>query len=210
MNFGQIQDEVDIILADKSLVDSIPGYINDIYAEACFRVKLPSLKNVATVDTVVGVNWVTLTSLTGEFSGKLLRFGDPSTVSLYHSLEDLYDRYFDDWDEEGSVTGVALEGNIIWYQAIPAAAETHTVIYMSRPTALVKRPDIPTHIPEPLHRKILIHGAAMIGWDKIEDGMEGEKVNTASNRIEFEKGITQLREWVGGNKQHRMLNYWSV
>jgi hypothetical protein len=210
MNYGQIQDEVSIILQDESLIASIPGYINQAYREALFRARHPSLKSITSVQTVLQQNWLTLGVVTGGFDGKLLRFGDPTKIKQYPSLEALYDDYSSNWDDEGPVQSVALEGNIIWYQKIPDPEETHIVMYIKNPDPLTRRSDTPDLIPEALHRDILVHGAVMHGFILIEDGMEGEKINSMVHAGFFEKGVQRMMEWIGSNKQHKVINFWSV
>jgi len=218
MNLTQIRTELSNIIQDSSFgIETLNGYINQSILYAGANVDLPHLKGIGTAKTVVNQAYVSLTGLTGGFSGKLRRVknsdGDP--ITIYANLELLMDDY-PTMAEEGDVEAVALEGSTLWYQKIPTAAETLTFLYYRNPTTLSKKDDIPSDFPDHLHRHLFVHGAAWIAYDQIEDDEEDKKVNTKSQFwLSFDEdnkhsGITKLREWIGKTRRHNISSSWRV
>lgn len=211
MNFGQLQTEVQLLLQDWSddIVSRIPGAVNEALAYAAGEVDIPSLKLVTSVDTVVDQAWATMPVTS---AGKLLyvSYGSNTEVDIMPSLTDLL---VDSpgLDEAGEVESVALEGNVLWYRKIPETATTLLILIYRKPTTLSGSTDTPDIIPDHLHRHILIHGAARILYEDIEDGLdENEKVNTLHHTSMTETGIQKLREWIGKNRPAKTRNPYNV
>jgi len=212
MNLGQLKSELRMLVDDSSFENELTMYLNEAYVYATNEVTIPSLKRMTTVETVPGVNWVSLSSISG-FSGKLLRLAGPQPIVVFESLEALFDEYADDGvlaNEEGSVEAVALEGSVLWYQKIPAAAETLTVIYSSDPALLEDDADQPIALPLVAQRNLLVYGAAAIIFDAIEDGIEGQKINTGMCFARRNEGINTLRLWVGNRRKNVTRSVWRV
>lgn len=217
MELADIRTEVENIVQDEGYVGAVvDGFINKALAMAVEEADLRSMKVMDTVDTDdEGAAFVSLVTLAGGFSGKLQRVmnssGEP--VKIYSDLETLVERY-PGIAEVGSVEAVALEGSVLWYQKIPAEAETLTLIYYRNASALVDEDDEPEDIPEHLQRKLLVHGAAYMIFDEVEDDVDGKKTNTqAQFWLSFSKdnkhsGIVGLQEYVARRRQHKMKNYW--
>ncbi len=156
-----------------------------------------------------------LTGLTGGFSGKLRRVknSDGTNMTISSSLELLMDLY-PTMDEAGDVEAVALEGSTLWYQDIPAAVETLTVLYYRDPAVPSTDGDSPSDFPTHLHRQLFVHGTAWIIFDQIEDDVEAAKVNANSQFwMSFDEknrhsGITKLREWIGKTRRHNISSSW--
>ena len=216
MNRLEIRTEIENIVQDDSFnSDTLNDYINQSIIYAGAQVDIPELKGINTVDTVLGQAYASLSGLTGGFSGKLRRVkdSDGNAICIYSDLALLMDAY-PTMDEEGEVEAVALEGSTLWYQDIPAAAETLTCLYYRNPTTLSLDNEIPSDFPTHLHRQLFVHGSAWMIFDQIEDGIEGEKVNTKgqfwhsfdeSNR---HSGIVKLREWISKTRRHSISSSW--
>jgi len=211
MNFGQLQTEVQLLLQDWSddIVSRIPGAINEALAFAAGEVDIPSLKFVTSVDTVVDQAWA---SMPVTSAGKLLyvSYGGNTEVDIMPSLTDLL---VDSpgLDETGDVEQVALEGNVLWYRKIPETATTLLTLFYKKPTELSASGDTPDILPDHLHRHLLIHGAARILYEDIEDGLDdNEKVNTIHHTTMTEIGIQKLREWIGKNRPAMTRNPYHV
>lgn len=217
MNRGEIRTELENLIQDGSFDETILNtYINSALLRTCAYVFLPSLKRVDTVDTNLGVAYAVLTGLNGGFSGVLRRVVDSSgnLMTIYKDLDMLMDGY-STLAEVGNVETVALEGSTLWYQKIPETAETLTILYYKNPASLDRDSDEPSDIPEHLQRALLVNGAAKLVYDVIEDGIEGEKVNTKAqfylsfSEANKESGITKLREWLAKIKVHHISSFWS-
>jgi len=216
MKLEAIRNEVENIVDDASFdADTIDGYINDTLALVAGQINLPSLKRIGTVDTVVSQAYTSLNGVSRSFSGVLRRVkkADGSEPTVYPDLERLMDDYYD-MDAEGAVEAVTLEGSVLWYQKVPSIPETLTILYYENPSPLFKDEDEPSDFPAYLHRKLFVHGTAFIIFDKIEDGVEGEKINAKSHYFHSldsrnrDSGINKLREWLARTTPHHISSVW--
>ena len=211
MNLEEIRDEVKIIIQDPDYEDDdIDKYINQALSYAASLVNLPDLKAIELVDTVVSQNYVNLSTITGGFSGVLRRVVKEG-VKIYPTLELMAIDYVDSWDDEGEVEAVCLEGNILWYQKIPTSAESLILVLYKNPSVLEDDEDIPSDIPSSLHKLLLVNGASYFIYNDIEDGIEGEKINTSVqfgfsfNENNKHSGIMKLKEHFGRRRIHHIM-----
>jgi hypothetical protein len=212
VNLGQIRAEVYAVCQEAGYsTDEVDSYINEALKDVCSRWAIPDLKLVDVVSTVEAVAYVSLLGLTGGFSGRLVqvRNTDGNKLRVYPNLELLMDDY-PTMAEAGDVEAVALEGSLLWYQYVPATAEVLTVVYYRNPSALSSDEDEPTVIPEHLQRGCLVAGAAWIMFDKLEDGLEGEKVNTTAQFAQYNRGIVAFGSYLGMRKTHYISSRWDV
>lgn len=216
MNLGEILLEVKNLIQDDSFNSGyLLSCINNTIKRVADEVNLPSLKGINTVDTVVGQNYASLTGISNGFSGRLGGFAT-SDITIYQTLEELIATYSPDIDQVGAVEGVALEGTILWYQKIPTVAQTLTFIYYQNPTVLSTASSTPpVDIHESLHRSLFVNGTAFYLYDLIEDGIEGEKVNTKSHYWQAfdldnkNSGLVKLKESLARKKYHRISSIWN-
>ena len=204
MNLSEIVDEVKLIVNDSSYDDSIIGYINQAIVQASGEVNLPDLKRVGVATTVNDLMYTSLAGLPNGFNGRLSKLLDQSIVR-YASLEVMLtaiQAQQRELTENGAVEMVALEGKTLWYFPIPKPIQNITCVLFSDPPALVGPEDEPVFLPSTCHRNICIYGAAMMHYTKIEDGIEGDKVNTLHYATLYATGIQQLREWIGRHRVH--------
>ncbi len=212
MNLEEIRDEVILIIQDPDYdEDEIDKYINQALLYTADLVNLPDLKSVESVDTVLSQNYVNLSSITGGFSGVLRRVVKEG-VKIYPTLEQLASDYVGNWDEAGEVEATCLEGNILWYQKVPAVAESLMLILYKSPAVLEDNTDIPSNIPTALHKPLLVNGASHLIFNEIEDGIEGEKINTTVQfRFSFNEnnkhsGIIKLKEHFAKRRVHHIMS----
>lgn len=97
----------------------------------------------------------------------------------------------------GSVRTVARQGARLLYRDIPSTTETLTVHFYEAPTAMIADGSEPDCIPVQLHRPLLVGYACAQIFNGIEDGIEGQKVNTAFWNNEFQQGLVDLEIVVG-------------
>jgi len=213
MNYGEIITEVEVLLQDSSpeIVSRIPGAVNEALRFAADEVDLPSLKSLVSIDTVVDQAWA---SLPDSSADKILKVSSStsngSPIEILSSLEELLE-YSPSLDYTGDVEVVALDRGILYYQGIPASATTLLVLLFTYPAELSAETDVPDHIPLSLHRKILVHGAASIVYEFIEDGSESaDRPNTNWHAVQREDGIVRLRQWRAKNRQGKARHYFDV
>jgi hypothetical protein len=211
VDLGTIRNELEgVIPAAGYAQETLDQYINEAYQDVAAKVTIPDLKGIGSIATTVSVGYVTMTVLTGGFSGTLKRVRSSvyDEIAIYPRLELLFDDYTD-MSEVGDVEAVCLEGSILWYVKIPAAAQTLTVLYYSKPPTLSSDGDIPSLIPDHLHRKLLVHGAAWKMWDDTESGVDGEKVNTNNQLSLYNSGIADFGVYLGKNRRHYVSSMWT-
>ncbi len=172
---------------------------------------MPDLKSIEALDTIEDQNYVNLSTITGGFSGVLRRVVKEG-IAIYPTLELMASDYVGNWDAAGEVEAVCLEGNILWYQKIPAAAESLMLILYENPDELEDDDDEPSTLPEYLHKLLLVNGAAHFIYNEIEDGIEGEKVNTvvqfgfSFNENNRHSGIMKLRSHFAKRRVHHIMS----
>ncbi len=101
---------------------------------------------------------------------------------------------------------------MLWYQKIPAEAESLMLILYKNPAELEEDDDTPSDLPSSLHKLLLVNGASHLIYNEIEDGVEGEKINTAVqfgfsfNENNKHSGIVKLRAHFGRRRVHHIMS----
>jgi hypothetical protein len=117
-------------------------------------------------------------------------------ISRYGSLAQLY-RLFSQLDQFGRVIGVTVSQRRLYYQRVPETAETLRIRYYRYPDRLRDRYDKPTCLPEHLTEDLLVSYACREAYEEIEDGLEGQKVNTAYYDKKYKEAEGDLRLFLG-------------
>lgn len=214
----EIRTEIKNLIQDDSFTETtLNGYIDQAILYVAAQVDIPSLRGINIIQTVLGQAYVSLSSLAGGFSGKLRRVknAEGENITIFPNLALLMDEY-STMDEVGAVEAVTLEGSNLWYQNLPQEAETLTCLYYRNPTLLSADDESPDDFPVHLHRRLFVHGCAWMIYDQIEDGIEGEKVNTKGQFwLSFDErnshsGIVKLREWISKTSRRSISSSWRV
>lgn len=220
MKISEMRSELADIIQDPSF--SSDDLNSALYQAALYIagvVLLPDFKRVGSISTVAGQPWVSLSGLTGGFGGRISRF-HKAGIKIYSCLEDLSENYSSEEDNEeltaaGEVEAVAQEGNLLWYQFVPETAESLILTYYRNPPAFSGDTYEPDYIPEHLHYKIFINGAAYLIYSKIEDDLDDVKINRTVNYNESfnedkrDSGILKLREWIVRTRIPHFTSRWS-
>ena len=207
MNLGQLKDEVIIVLGDTSFNSKLTDWINGAVEQIIDDANVPGFKEILSVDTVLATAYATLGA---TCSGRILYVGTATAelvggvVTLEHMM-----KMYPGMAEVGDVEYVAVEGNTLYYQGIPSAVTPLTLLHRRKPVYMVGDDDEPEGIPPHLHLNVIVPRAAMFGFDRIEDGMEGEKVNTISQSIRYKQGLHDVMCWVAKRVPHRSTSIWS-
>lgn len=214
MNLSELREEVKLIVQDSSFTDAmVDGYLNLALQDACAQCLLPSLKRISTVTTSTTEAYVNISTLTGGFSGRLVKVlnGNGESIEIVPSLELLLEEY-GTMTEAGDIERCCLEGSVLWYAKIPDAEETLTVLYFRDPEELTDDADVPGDVPVFCHRPVLVYGAAALIYDLIEGGDidDTQRVNTRAYESMAIDGRRKLVEWMGRNKKHFISSIWSV
>jgi hypothetical protein len=215
VTFADLKDEVAIITQDSSV--NLVAQVETALNEALYNVAeemissggIPDLKRIGTFTTVVDQAWTTLPT---GFNGKLLFAGNDSNCLAIADggVEELMEEN-PLLDTSGPVHTVALEGSVLYYQGIPTSATSHPILYQVYPTLWALESDVvPDYIPVELQRSLFVHYAAAEMFNKIEDGIDGEKVNTAAQLGLHEKALTKMRHHLGRRKASNKRSAWLI
>ena len=165
---------------------------------------LPDLYKYGTVTTLTTAAYVSLPSDYQRNAFKILdssgnkiappRGGDYYAFNLF--LKQVYDLTL---SAVGAITKVAIKGRKLYYQGIPATAETLGIHYYRKPTDMALGDDCPDGIPtEDLQYRLLVHGVcADIFGVAIEDGQDNTAIGTKYHKGEFYNAMQELCEIVG-------------
>ena len=150
---------------------------------------LPDLYTSTDIDTVAGVATCNLPS---DFNRDVIQVVNSNGDKI--PIEVSFRKFLSDYpgQESGSVFKAAVIGSKLAYRDVPATAEALTVHYYKMPTALVGYSDTPSCLPALLHRPLLVGYACKEIFGQIEDGIEGQKINTGYWTQEFQQGLLDL------------------
>jgi hypothetical protein len=214
MKLEDMRKEVANLVDDESYSpEEVVAYINEAIQYASGLVKLPSLKRVGSVSLTADGYSVSLNNLTDELIGKLTWavLSTGKELNILSGVEEMLMAY-PSLDKPGVPKDIALEHKTLWYH--PMGDYSASIIYYTRAALLAKTNETPSDFPEFLHRKLFVHGAAWMIYDQIEDGIEGEKLNTKSHFYHSfhednkNSGIIKLREWIAMNRVHHISSTW--
>lgn len=210
VTLSDLHDEVDILVRDTSdeIANLIDIKINEAFAMVHDLVVIPDLKRIDIFTTVPDQAWTTMPT---GFNGKLLFVGNDSTsLAIADAGVEQLMEVTPLLDESGPVHTVALEGNTLYYQGIPDSATTYPILYVVKPTPLVKdRDEVPSYIPEHLQRGLFVHLAASLLFNIIEDGIEGEKVNTSAQRYLHNGYMEQFNAHLASRRTASARSVWA-
>jgi len=190
-----LSDEVMNAVQDASVTyDRILELFNDCMFELAGEFLLPDLEAWADLNTSATASYI---QLPADYM-RNLRHCHSTTynreIKVYGSLTQLY-RKFSNLDQTGNIVGVAPKGRNLYYQRL--SAETLRINYYKYPEKLQTREDKPVEIPWHLAKPLLKHYALKELYSEIEDGIEGQQVNTERHSKEYEKYKEKLWMFIG-------------
>jgi hypothetical protein len=192
-----LADDVLRILQDPSYsYDDVLSLFNDCLMDLAGEFLLPDLDTWEDIETDPNTDHVRLPV---NFM-KNLRYAHSTTynrkIKRYGGLSQLY-RLFSTLDQTGRVLGVCAQGRDLYYQRVPSSAETIRINYYRFPDRLNTRFDKPTCLPMHLVKPLLVNYALKELYNEIEDGIEGQKINTVKHETEYDKHRVKLLMFVG-------------
>ncbi|MBA3015337.1 MAG: hypothetical protein KKD63_11085 [Proteobacteria bacterium] len=173
-----IEEVQDVIQDDAYDEDMILALINKAMDVISAKVLLPGLETTSTVSTTADENTV---ALPVDYHRELFKVHNDSIerdVIVFSTTASLYRMCLGAVKSEaGNVKAVAMLGNNLRIHFVPTTAQDLTLWYYRKPASLVADTDEPDGLPLQFH-DMLTNYAAWKLFDKIEDGIEGKKVNT--------------------------------
>ena len=113
----------------------------------------------------------------------------------------LMNRWLSVLDQTGCVQCVAVKGRDLYYQRTPSSAETISINYWAYPERMETRYAKPTCLPVHLVEPLLYNFACKQLYSEIEDGIDGQKVNTNYYDGEYLKAVADLAAFIGPEKK---------
>jgi len=195
---AEINAEVARRVQDSAFIlDDTVRYINKGLKEIAGTLLLPKLLTTeTTVDTVVDTAYADLPDNFMQNLHYCYSNNYNRKIRIYDSLELLYSS-FTTLDLGGRVVGVARRGERLYYQRIPASAETLRIHYYKYPTEITASTGEPDCLPEFLVRPLLVNYVCKEIFELIEDGMEGPTPNTDRYEKKFGIAMAQLNAHIG-------------
>lgn len=197
MTLQQLIARVQDLVQDNSVVTepNVIGWLNDAMAEATTQVDIMELSASAEIPTVLAQAWTALPSNYQRDMSRIMSKTQAREVKVKESLNLLLD-WYPLLDKVGAVVMATVDQGKLWYQGIPEAIEDLVLYYRRKPATLTGYGDVPEGIPAHLHLDVLVYHAASIAWDMVEQGIDGQKVNTIAYMQRYQLGMRKLRQAV--------------
>lgn len=199
----EIEEKVDDSTYDSS--DTVKSLINDAVRDIAAGVLVPGenrftdpLPDLYTVESSFSLtNSSRSASLPNDFQRDLVKAYEDDGLGDIPILIS-WRRFLDKWPalETGSyVEGVVVRGSSLYYH--PAVTTTLEIGYYANPSTLSSDTDDPSCVPAHLQRGLIINHVCRELYSRIEDGMEGRKVNTEYYDQMFQEAVLMLDLWIG-------------
>jgi len=156
---------------------------------------LPDLFEMSTVMTDLNFPYV---GLPANYHRQLHQVFDEDEreIDLYGSFI-AFSSDFPLFNKKGrQVQAACVKGPYLYYQPLPYKEVELTLHYYRRPVLLEDDDDIPDGIPEHLHDRLIVNRAAQRIFERIENGIDGDKVNTTYYRELFYAALRDLDAFV--------------
>lgn len=194
-----IEDVADIVqdTSQTSDDDKIIRLFNDAMYKLANNIFIPDLRTVGQISTIITPVNTNVVALPTNFHKNLTtcyNVTKKTHVQVYNSRF-LIDRRLRDLNKAGSVIAVSKDGSNLYYQKIPTTVEVLQISYYKKPED-VSITD-PTYLPDNIFSNLLINYACWRLYSKIEDGIEGEKVNTIYHKSEFNEAYAEAKMFFG-------------
>ena len=210
MNAEQLITEVADIVQDSSYDnETILAYLNRGQVAVAGALLLPGLADgYGTVTSVVDGYGV---ALPADFHRELFHAqvgGRP--VKVYRNMGMMLHELEKITAQAGQLVAVCPNARRLMYQQVPVSATNVELFYYRLPAAMTDEDD--TSRPDGLSMQAgvavehydfaLVHYAAALIYDRIEDGIEGQKVNTLSHRQQYALRLEEMRLHVREGRPH--------
>jgi hypothetical protein len=199
MNIKALLERTSLVIQDGSFTHAIVlPFINEGLRVVAGEVPLQALEKEDIITTVADEGE---TSLPSDYQNHL-RYAYSNTgrrrLRIYSNLVRL--REMTPTNTGGFIARCAVSGTrTLHYTPVPSTEEELSIIYhsMPEPYESLTSEDEEDIIPAHIGPRILLAYACKEIWNLIEDGTEGQQVNTAKWENKYEMALEDLRTFVG-------------
>ena len=181
----------------------ILGRVNKGVGRIAGIVDLPDLKSSDTVTTDTNPYVAVPATVGNVFHQKRgsLFFVSSSGQDCEIKIVDSWIKFLMKWptlDEAGAIQEVCVRGGRLYYQPIPAAADTLTLHFMRKPVAMANadRDAEPDGIPEHLQEDLLVNFGCWDIFSEKEDE-SAQTPNTDKYKGKFAGAMAELNQFIG-------------
>ena len=197
----QLQTIVTSIVQDTEFTNTIiMGYLNRGVQEIAAGIPsafvdfltppLPNLFSIDTVDTSTALAYVSMP--TTYQRGLRLAVNEAGVeIDISNSWINFSETY-PLLNNSGNIYEVAEQGGKLYYQGIPTTSEEISIHFYRLPVDMTASSDTPDGIPSHLQVPLLTNYACKEIYNLIEDGLEGQQVNTAKHNALFYAALKTL------------------
>lgn len=204
----QLQDlitEISTVVQDSSYTDAgITERINKAVLEIASGIRLPQspqltspLPDLYVEEDLTLAESTRFVSLPANYHRSLQKVydtGNERSVKLMGSFKKFLQKYpaieVDDY-----TIACVVHGQKLYYH--PAYTKTVKIGFYEKPSTLSANTDEPSSIPSHLQRDLIVNCVCREIFNQIEDGMEGNKLNTVYYDNEFFKAVMSLDSFIG-------------
>lgn len=194
MTLIQLRDRVSEIIQDNSFDDTyIDAALNRALIEVTGKMTLPTLVVSATV--TISANG-TITAMPTDFYHDLIwgwNVSTSSSLTIEMNRNRLQERFSDGFT--GSEITHIAQDNFQLYNWPMVAEDTDVALrYYSEPAAVSSADATISCLPE-LYQDVLVYHVVAMVYEMIEDGVEGQKVNTQFYTQKYNMRLEELKNF---------------
>lgn len=195
MNGEELVQAVSSALQDPSYEsEDILNRINQGLIFLATQRPLPQLQVSSVVSSVPGQDYVPMPD---DFYNRLFAaYNQTKKIEcvICYTRKTLDGIYAGINSEEGDIQYVVDEGGFLYYKLVPVQSQDIKLTYYTKPAKIEEYDDsIPYCIPKGLHHQTLVMYALWDIFTEIEDGLEGQKINTNYYGNQFATGLEMLK-----------------
>lgn len=187
--------------------DDVLPLINEALEEAAKKYCHADLMADHTITVVAGAS--NPVELPDDYSHDLYRvvnttFNRPITI---RTNPDVLAKLFDGLNSPGAIVDVAEDGRSLYFRPSPTT-ETEQVLAVHYYKAIEEyeegdEEETPEWLPKRFHQGIIVDYALKELWALVEDGIDGQKINTAFYEARYERALGKLAKHTKKNPRQR-------
>lgn len=194
MTLDEMLSELTMILQDSSFDNNLlTADLDEALLDTATLIKLPALQSSDTITTLTDDYQVPMPE---SYHRDLYLVEQPDLnyrpIEILINLKSLDQHRTTRRAGKAYVRWCCEQNDIFYYHPIPETSQDLTAFFYAKPESLVDDDEAHLVIPANLHFQVLVCAVAAKRFALIEDGMDGQKVNTAFYQQETIKGLAKL------------------